>query len=302
MLRVIFMGTPDFGVPALENLINDPRFEVVHIFSQPDKPQGRKQEIKPTPIKEVALKYNIPCSQPERLRSEENIELIRDLAPDYILVVAYGRIIPKSILDIPKYGCINIHGSLLPKYRGASPIQAALLHGEKETGVTIMLLSEGMDEGAMLQKVIVPVTEETTSETLFQNLSILGAEVVPDILIGYAEGSIQAEEQDVSLATYCGKIEKEMGEIHPENETAEEIYHKWQAFTPWPGIFMFEDGKRIKLLKIRVNAISAPLGKITLQDKKLLLGTKSGSLEILELQPEGKKAMNSTAYISGLRK
>lgn len=296
------MGTPDFGVPALETLVNDPRFEVVHVFSQPDKPQGRKQEIMPTPIKAVAMKYNIPCSQPEKLRSKENIELIQSLSPDYILVVAYGRIIPKSILDIPTYGCINIHGSLLPKYRGASPIQAALLHGEKETGVTIMLLSEGMDEGAMLQKIILPVTKETTSESLFEDLSVLGAKILPEVLIGYAEGTVKAEEQDISQATYCGKIEKEMGEIHPDNETAENIYHKWQAFTPWPGIFMFEEGKRIKLLKIDIIETKYPSTHFTHADKKLFLGTAAGSIEILELQPEGKKPMSAEAYISGLRK
>lgn len=302
MYRIIFMGTPDFGVPALKALIHDPRFEVVHIFSQPDKPQGRKQEIKPTPIKEVALEYNIPCSQPEKLRTEDTVNSIRELQPDYIVVVAYGRIIPKSILDIPTRGCINIHGSLLPKYRGASPIQAALLHGEQETGVTIMLLSEGMDEGAMLHKVVVPVTTDTTSETLFQKLSILGAEVLPDVLVQYAEGKILPEEQEASAATYCGKIEKEMGEIHPEHDTAMEIYHKWQAFTPWPGIYIFDHGKRIKLLKIKVDPTASTIGIISHQDKKLFFGTKAGSIEILELQPEGKKAMSSTAYISGLRK
>lgn len=300
MYRIIFMGTPDFGVPALEALIKDERFEVVHIFSQPDKPQGRKQEILPTPIKEVALKYSIPCSQPEKLRTEENITLIRDLKPDFIVVVAYGRIIPKSILDIPKYGCINIHGSLLPKYRGASPIQAALLHGEKETGVTIMLLSEGMDEGAMLRKIIVSVTQETTSENLFDSLSTQGAEILPDTLDEFAKGNITPEEQDHREATYCGKIEKEMGEIHPDTETAEEIYHKWQAFTPWPGIYLFEEGKRIKLLKIKVSTEKAPIGKISVVNKSLFLGTKSGSIEILELQPEGKKAMSTEAYLAGM--
>ena len=296
------MGTPDFGVPALEALIQDPRFEVVHVFSQPDRPQGRKQIILPTPIKQVAHKHNIPCSQPEKLRTEENVSLLKSLHPDYIVVVAYGRIIPKSILDIPRHGCINIHGSLLPAYRGASPIQAALLHGEKETGVTIMLLSEGMDEGAMLKKITVPIQESTTSHTLFEELSTKGAELLPEVLDAYAKGTISSVEQDHEKATYCSKIEKEMGEIHPEHETALDIYHKWQAFTPWPGIFMFTEGKRLKLLRLSFSDRVLPKGVLQVEKKKLLLGTKDGTLELNEVQPEGKKSMEAGAYILGLQK
>lgn len=301
MYTIIFMGTPDFGVPALQALIADPRFSVVHVFSQPDRPQGRKQEMTPTPIKQVALTNAIPVSQPERLRNEENIDLIRTLAPDFIVVVAYGRIIPKSILDIPKFGCVNIHGSLLPKYRGASPIQASLLHGEKVTGISLMLLSVGMDEGPILRMIEVPVTPEATSETLFQELSILGANALPDTLAEFASGKITPIEQDHSFATLCGKITKEMGEIHFDKEDAQSIYQKWQAFTPWPGIYTLIEGKRIKFHKIVLCEDHFPIGTFSVTNKRLFIGTTSGSLEILELQEEGKKHITAKEYIAGMR-
>lgn len=303
MYRTIFFGTPDFAVAPLNALIADPRFDVTLVVSQPDKAVGRKQIVTPTPVKQAALEHSIAVEQPLKIRTADFAERLRTEQPDFIVVVAYGRIIPKEILDIPRYGTINIHGSILPAYRGAAPVQASLLHGYKETGVTIMLMSEGLDEGDILHVEKTPIEAKETTATLLSRLSLLGATVLPGALDRFAKGDITPIPQDHSSATFCGKISKEMGEISFIKDTAEEIFKKWQAFTPWPGIYTFANGKRIKLLNLTVSTakISVPAGHVIYDEtvQSFVIGTKENAIFLHELQEEGKKAQTAKEFRNG---
>ncbi len=255
-IRIGFFGTPYLASCVLHDLFCDPDFEVVFIVTNPDKPIGRSGELQPTPVKKLALEKDIPIYTPTKIR--DNRELFEQLWNhncDYFIVVAYGRFLPIEILQMPKKLSINVHGSLLPKYRGASPIQAALLHGEKETGVTIMVMSEGMDEGDMLafQKINISPTE--TSETLFQKFASVSGQTLISTIINYEFGLLTKTDmfdpipQDHTLATYCKKIEKEDGLID-WSKSSEDIYHMWQAYTPWPGIYTMYEGKRLLIEKV----------------------------------------------------
>lgn len=231
----------------LEDLIADENIEVAFVVSNPDKPFGRDQEMRPTPVKELALKEHIPVFTPEKVRNNtEFLDTIRGYDCDYFIVVAYGKILPVELLEIPKKMCINVHGSILPKYRGASPIQSALLHGDTETGVTIMQMSEGMDEGDMIFVEKIEITKNDTSETLFQKFAEISGKTLIHALWKLKKGELKPIPQDPALATYCTKIEKEDGLID-WSQSAKEIYQKWQAYTPWPGIYTMYDGKRLLL-------------------------------------------------------
>lgn len=281
-IKTVFFGTPDFAVPSLQALIEDARYDVVAVVTQPDKPVGRKQVLQASPVKAVAVRAGIPVLQPPTLRLSQKagadfLDQFSELAPDIAIVVAYGHIIPREVLDVPKHGCINVHGSLLPKLRGASPIQMAVVEGFEKTGVTIMLMDEGMDTGDMLRKAEIEIGPDTTAQTLHDEMMHVGAEALVDTVEGYIQGSIQPEKQDDADATYCGKITKEDGEID-WTKTAQEIDQLVRGFTPWPGTYTFCDGKRVKILTTHVAA---------------------GKLEVLEVQPEGKKAMSYDDYLRG---
>ncbi len=304
--NIIFMGTPDFALPSLDTLHHHPLFTVTSIYTQGDKPVGRKQVLTPPIIKSYGIQHTIPVHQPRSLRNAP--ELYAQIAaekPDFIVVVAYGKIIPNEILDIPKYGVINVHGSVLPKHRGAAPIQAALLSGDKETGVTIMLMSEGLDEGDILEITTVPIKETDTAGSLFETLSTLGASRLPVVLDGFAKKQIMAVPQNHALATHQGKIKKTLGEIDVYTMNAIDIYHKWQGLTPWPGIHTYtEQGKRLKLLSLtplttlqHLTALSP--GEIKPNTIGLILGTIHGNIGITSLQLEGKKPMPHEAFIQG---
>lgn len=303
MYKTIFFGTPDFAVAPLQALASDKRFNVSLVISQPDKAIGRKQIVTPTQVKQAALELGIPVEQPTKIRTAEFAELLRKESPDFIVVVAYGRIIPKEILEIPTYGVINIHGSILPDYRGAAPVQASLLHGDKETGVTIMLMSEGLDEGDILHIERKEITPKETTATLMESLSMLGAQILPDILDRFAKHEIQPIPQDHAKATFCGKITKEMGKVSFLNDTAEEIYRKWQAFTPWPGIYTFAEGKRIKLLNLTISTvqITVPAGHVIYDEGlgSFVIGTPNNAIFLHELQEEGKKPQTAKEYRNG---
>lgn len=298
--RIIFMGTPDFSVPALQGLIDGPD-EVVALVSQPDRPKGRGKKVAPTPTKIVAEAAGIPVLQPTRIRTEEFADTLRSFSPDLIVVAAYGRILPASILELPPLGCINIHGSLLPRHRGAAPIQWAVLSGDREAGVTIMQMDEGMDTGAMLLPASIPVTEDETAGGLFKKLSVLGGKALADALDLLRQNKLPPIEQDHSLATEAPPLKKEEGLID-WTRPASELHCFIRGMDPWPTAYSFLNGKRFRFFSPRISdqKNSLPPGSIVSADKNGLLVTAGeGTLLIQELQPEGKKRMSVEAYLCG---
>ncbi len=250
MPRIGFFGTPSLAASVLTDILDHSDFEVVFVVTNPDKPVGRDQLLTPTPVKTIALEHDIPVFTPTKIRDNtEFLDTLRAFECDYFIVVAYGRILPKALLDIPKKMCINIHGSILPKYRGASPIQSALLHGETETGVTIMQMSEGMDEGDILKIRTIAIDPTETSASLFEKFAALSGPTLIQTLLELEHGGITPLVQDTEQATYCTKIEKEDGKIDWQ-KTAKEIYQQWQAYTPWPGIYTEYEGKKLSLESI----------------------------------------------------
>lgn len=301
-MKVVFFGTPQFAVPFLNHLETDNRIEVEAVVTQPDKPVGRKKEITQTPVKKFALKMGIPVLQPKKIKNNPKfVELLKGLDLDFIVIVAYGAILPREILDIPKYDCINVHTSLLPKYRGASPIQSALLNGDKETGISFMSLDEKLDTGDIYLLKKVDIDEKDTQESLFERLSDIGATLLPSVLRDIENEVLTPLPQDKSLATHCTKISKEDAQIDPSKDTAEEINNKLRAFTPWPGIYMIFNNKRLKLLKLKVHKDEEKIdaGVLISKDGKILLGTKNGTLEITKLQLEGKRPLSANEFING---
>lgn len=301
-MKVIFFGTPQFAVPFARHLNESPDISLEAIVTQPDKPVGRKKEITAPPIKEFAQKNNIIVFQPEKIKNNNDfIKTLKDLKPDFIIVVAYGAILPKEILDIPKYDCINVHASLLPKYRGASPIQSTLLNGDKDTGVSFMSLNEKLDTGDLYLLKKVSIEDSDTQESLFEKLSDIGAMLLPSVLRDIKDGVLTPIPQNNSMATYCAKISKEDAFVDPSKITADEIIRKLKAFTPWPGIYMIFKDKRLKLLEInKYKGTESPkTGSFYNNSGKLLLGTQNGILEIIKLQPEGKKPLSAKEFING---
>jgi methionyl-tRNA formyltransferase len=252
MMRIWFFGTPALAAWVLRDLISSSEIEVVFIVTNPDKPIGRTSELRPSPVKLVALEKWISLFQPWKVRGNEAfLSEIKAYQCDYFVVVAYGKILSLELLEIPKKMCINVHGSLLPKYRGASPIQAALLFGEKETGVTIMKMSEGMDEGDILKMRTITIAEDETSESLFEKFAKISGPTLIQTLLELEHGGITSLPQNHEEATYCKKIEKEDGLID-WSKSAKEIYQMWQGFTPWPGIYTMYEGKRLLLESVSV--------------------------------------------------
>ncbi|NCD00526.1 methionyl-tRNA formyltransferase [bacterium] len=299
--NTILMGTPEFSVEMFESLILNPKFKILSLVCQPDKPVGRKQILTPPETKVLAEKYNIPVLQPNKI--SEIKEDLEKLTIDLIVVIAYGKILPQSILDIPKLGCINVHGSLLPKYRGSSCLQAPILNGDKETGITIMKMDAGMDTGDIIKKLSIDISEKYTVENIHDRLSKLGKENLGKILIDYLEGKIQTEKQDNDKATYVKLLQKEDGYIS-FSETAENIDRKIRALNPWPGTFAKLDDKNLKILKTTgtIN-IDQPheIGELFFLDNKLHIQAKDKALEIDKLQISGKKAVEGKEIISGYK-
>lgn len=294
------MGTPDFAVPCLENLIEN-KYEVVGVFTQPDKKKGRGQKFSFTPVKNLALENNIPVFQPDSLKEAEVLELIKNLNPELIVVVAYGKILPKNILDIPKYGCINVHGSLLPKYRGAAPIQFAIINGEEKSGVTTMFMDEGMDTGNMLLKEEIKIEDEETSESLYYKLSKLGSELLIKTLDKLQKGELNPQKQNESEANYSKMLTKEMGEID-WNKNALKIHNLVRGLYPWPVAKTKLDSKALKIFKTKVlNGVTGNPGTIRSIDPFIVYCGESTALEILELQFDNRKRMKSSDFFRGYR-
>lgn len=297
-LRIVFMGTPDFAVPTLRMLI-DRGEEVVAVVTQPDRPKGRGQQTHPPPVKELAQKHGIPVIQPLRVRAPEVIEEIRTLAPDLIVVIAFGQILPRALLEIPRHGCINVHASLLPRYRGAAPINWCIINGEAETGITTMMMDVGLDTGDMLLKMATPIDPEENAGSLHDRLSILGAETMEATLDLLARGELSPEKQDDGASSYAPMLKKELGEIDWRREPAE-IKNLVRGVTPWPGAHTRLGGKMLKFFRARIASGNAPPGTVLQAGRAgLEIACGSGSLIIEELQLEGKKRMAAADFLAG---
>lgn len=298
--RIVFMGTPDFGIPSLDALCaND--YEPIAIYTQPDRINGRGKKIIYSPVKSFAIDHNIPYFQPESLRNEEEIERLRDLKPDLLIVIAYGKILPKAILDIPTYGAINVHASLLPKYRGAAPIQRAIIDGEKETGVTIMQLDEGMDTGNIVSQKSIAISETMTSYDLFEALGKLGAEALISVMDELPKKLNDSVPQDHTQATYAEKITKEMGHID-WTKPAQVLSNLIRGMYPNPGTYTFFRNKRIKIHQCTTsekNLSHKPGTVISLNDGVIGVQTGNGILWLCEIQPENHKRMSAEDFING---
>ena len=299
-MKVIFMGTPDFSVNTLEEIIKAGH-EVVLVVSQPDKAVGRSKALKYTPVKECALAHGIEVYQPEKIRREECVEYLRQFNADIFIVEAFGQIIPKEILDMPRYGCVNVHASLLPKYRGAAPIQWAVLNGEKVSGVTIMRMDEGIDTGDMIMKEEVVLAEDETGGSLFDRLAEVGAKLCVKAMKAIEDGTAVYTPQDHSQATQTGKIQKEMGSIDWSKD-AEEIERLIRGLNPWPSAYTRLDDKNLKIWRAKVvsHEVKAAPGcilKVTKNDMEVQTG--NGVLALLEVQLEGKKRMTIDAFLRG---
>ena len=301
-MKIVFMGTPDFSVNALENIVKAGH-DVVGVITQPDKPKGRGGKMQYTPVEEKALELGLDVYQPQRVKETEFIEKLKEMNPDAIVVIAFGQILPKAILDMPKYGCINVHASLLPKYRGAAPIQWSVIDGEKETGVTTMYMNEGLDTGDIIDKVVVPIDKKETGGSLFDKLAIEGGKLILKTLIELENGTAVRTPQDDSKSNYAGMINKQLGKID-FNKSANEIERLIRGLNPWPSAYTKMDGKTLKIWDADVDDSendSAP-GTITEVGKDFIrVATGKGSLKILELQLEGKKRMKTRDFLNGAK-
>lgn len=305
MLRIIFMGTPDFAISALDTIYDDGH-ELLGVVTQPDRPKGRGKKLAPPPVKEWAIAKGIPVYQPSKVNSPEFIDDIKALKPDIIVTAAYGRILSKDILDIPRLGCINVHASLLPKYRGASPIQQAILNGDMESGITIMYMDEEMDTGDIILQERIDIGKDERVDSLHDRLAKLGGKAISKALTLLEEGKAEATSQDHSQATYCSKIDKSQGEIDWANRSID-IKNLVRALTPYPGSYTFIDKKRLKIWKVDIvhledvkknNTIP---GEVKVADVKdgLIVACGDGYLRLFEVQGSGGRPMADTDYLKG---
>lgn len=298
-LKTIFMGTPDFAVPCLEVL--QAKTEVLAVITQPDRPKGRGHNLQASPVKQKALEYNLPVLQPEKIKTEEFTAELERLQPDLIVVVAFGQILSQRILDIPPLGCVNVHASLLPRYRGAAPIHWSIINGEKETGVTTMLMDAGLDTGEMLLKDKVTITEEMTTEELHDQLMAMGGKLLAETIDGLANGTITPEKQDDSISNYAGMLNKETGHID-WSKSAVEIHNLIRGLNSWPVAWSMKDGKNYKFWRTKVenrNSDKAPGTVVELRKNSFCIATGEGLLEVLEIQPPSKKRMSAGDLLRG---
>jgi len=302
--KIIFMGTPDFACPTLKSLSENENFIIDLVITQPDKPQGRKKILTPSPVKILANKLGIEVFQPNSLKKDDSTyQKIKSLNPDFIVVVAYGKILPKNILEIPKFGPINIHPSILPKYRGPCPIEAAIVNGEKNTGITIMKMTEGMDEGPVYLTEIVDLQNELNAEEIRSQISNLAGQILCRTLLKIIQKNIQPTDQNSQEATYCQLLTKEDGEINFKNMSAQEIYNKFRGYFPWPGIYfkLKEKTFKVKEMTIIQNSKKIAPEHIEFDKDTILIGTKLGVISIQKLQPDGKQVMAAKDVYNGYK-
>ncbi len=296
-MRIIFMGTPDFAVPSFERLIQDGH-EVCAVFCQPDKPKGRGHKMQCPPVKEAAGLCNIPVWQCPSLKNEEIQQQIRDMKPDLIVVAAYGKILPKAVLEIPPMGCINVHGSILPKYRGAAPIQRAVINGEKTTGVTIMYMGEGIDTGDMITVRETPIGEQETAGELFDRLKEIGADLLAETIKNMQAGKFTRTPQNAAEATHAPMLTKEEGKID-WTQPAQIIHNQIRGLNPWPSAFSIYEGKKMKIHRAEVLKLSGKPGAAEQIDGDFVVYCGSGALKLTEIQPENGKRMDGKSYLLG---
>ena len=297
-LRTVFMGTPDFALQTLQGLI-DAGCKMVGVYTQPDRPKGRGKQLAAPPVKELAQKYDIPVYQPLKLRQPEAVAELEALAPDLIVVVAYGQILPKSVLEIPAHGCINVHASLLPKYRGAAPINKAIIDGETETGITTMYMDVGLDTGDMLVKKTLAIGPEETAGELHDRLASLGRETMEETLRQLCAGTLQREVQDDEQSTYASMMKKEDGRID-WNRSAQEIHNHVRGLDPWPGAYTTINGELLKLAETSPEAAEGLAGTVIAADKNgVCVACGSGSLRIQQLQLAGRKRLAAADFLRG---
>ncbi|HJT69217.1 MAG TPA: methionyl-tRNA formyltransferase [Terriglobales bacterium] len=301
--KLVFCGTPQFAVPTLEKLV-ETGYDVQLVLTQPDRPKGRGLELVASPIKQAAQRLKLPIYQPEKIKQNEELRAkLQQIAPAAIIVVGYGRIIPKWMLDLPKYGNLNLHASLLPQYRGAAPIQWAIASGDSVTGVTTMRIDEGLDTGDILLQQELAILDEDTAETLSPRLAAIGAELMVETLQGLSENAIKPRPQNQDQATLAPILKKEDGRID-FNRTAREVYNHYRAFQPWPGAFTTFRGRMLNVTAVKMADAAEVLqpGQMQIREGKVLVGCGNGtSLELLELQPEGKKRISASDFVHGYR-
>ena len=301
-MKIVFMGTPDFAVPSLHAL-TEAGYAVAAVVTQPDKPKGRGKTLLPTPVKEEAVMHDIPVYQPEKVRNNpEFLEILKEINPDIIVVAAYGQIIPKEILELPKFGCINIHASLLPKYRGAAPIQQAVIDGEKVSGVTIQQMGEGLDTGDMISKIVIPISPTETGGSLFGKLAQAGADLLIKTLPSIEQGTAEFEKQpEESPTPYAAMITKQMG-LMDFRKSAEELERLVRGLNPWPSAYTSLDGKTMKVWEADVldaQSKEEPGTIVEVNKKEIIVATGSNDLALHEIQLAGKKRMQVQAFLLG---
>lgn len=301
-MRIVFMGTPNFAVGSLQALCESGKHEILAVVTQPDRPKGRGNKLLQTPVKEYALAQGLTVYQPQKVKNPEFVELLHELQPELIVVAAFGQFLSKEILELPKYGCINVHASLLPKYRGAAPIQYAIIKGEKESGVTIMQMDIGMDTGAMLDKVVVPIAENTTMGELHDALREQGATLLLQVIDKIAAGTAVAEPQDDAQATYATLLDRSMEHID-WSKTAQDVHNLIRGFNPAPSTFTkLPNGKSLKIWgsKMTGKSSAAAAGTVIETGKhSFFVACGEGVLEITEVQPESKKRMPAQVFLNG---
>src|SRR5438132_9313190 len=296
-MRIVFIGAGEIGVPTLQALLNSDH-QVVGVVTQPDKPVGREQQIEPPPIKKAIAGIAVPILQPARVKDAEAIEEIRSLKPDMIVVMAYGQILPRDVLEIPKVACLNLHASLLPRWRGAAPIQAAIAAGDSQTGITAMYMDEGLDTGDILLERTIDIRRDESGRSLHDRLAEMAPDALLDSLGLLGTGSAPRIQQDNSLATYAQKLKREDGRIDWA-EPAEVIERKIRAFNPWPGAFMTIDGRNLKILSASVVDLSGKPGQILSGEKELVIAAGKGALSLRGVQLEGRRQMSAAEFLRG---
>jgi len=297
-IRTVFMGTPEFALATFQGLI-DEGLNIVGVYTQPDRPKGRGKKLAASPVKELALQHNIPVFQPNRLRNEAAVAELAELQPDLIVVVAYGQILPQAVLDMPKYGCINVHASLLPRHRGAAPINQAIICGDKTAGVTTMMMDIGLDTGAMLVKREVAISANETAGQLHDRLALLGSEAMAETLARLCAGTLRPMPQDDSLSTYAPMMKKEDGCIDWSQDSLS-IHNLVRGLDPWPAAYTLLDGETLKIADTHVCAGSGPAGTILKADSNgVVVACGQGALNIGELQLPGKKRLPAADFVRG---
>lgn len=296
MARIVFMGTPDFAVQTLRALIQ--HHEIIGVVTQPDRPSGRNRQVQSSPVKQVALAAGIPILQPERIRRPEAMAELRQWTPDVYIVAAFGQILPQTVLDIPAYGSVNVHASLLPRWRGAAPIQTAIRAGDDRSGITIMKMDAGLDTGPILSTRAIPLAPDETGASLHDKLATLGADLLIETLPGYLDGRIIPQPQDDAASTYAPMMKKEEGNID-WNQPALVIERLVRAFTPWPGTYTHWNGALLKILSAAAVPGQAAPGHITALGQKVAVGTGDGLLLLKQIQLAGKKALSAQDFARG---